>query len=216
MRVDHEPFRIAFVPGVMPDKWLSRWRERMPGSPLAAFPVALDEQRSVLDDARADMCFVRLPVARDGLHVIPLYVEQVVVAMASEHVLSLLEEVTADDLAGELVNEGPDRIAIETAAAGTGVAVVPRSVARLHHRKDLTTRPLAGAEGSQIGLAWRVDLADERTETFVGIVRGRTSRSSRDLPDPPSSPPRPARPGPDRPSPRRGRPTSRKPRRRSR
>ena len=174
-----DPFRIAFVPGVTPDKWLNRWRERLPRSPLEAFLVERDEQRAVLLDGRAHMSFVRLPVDRAGLHVIPLYAELSVVVMGAEHVLSLLDEVAAADLADELVNDGPDRLAIETAAAGTGVVVVPQSVARLYHRKDVTTRPYVDAEESEIGLAWRTDLDDGRTDEFVGIVRGRTAHSSR-------------------------------------
>jgi DNA-binding transcriptional LysR family regulator len=99
--------------------------------------------------------------------------------MSTEHLLSLLDEVTRDDLADVLLNDGPARQAIETAAAGTGVVVVPRSLARLHHRKDVTMRRLVDGEGSQVALAWRSDLDDPRTEEFVGIVRGRTVQSSR-------------------------------------
>jgi hypothetical protein len=189
-------FRVAFVPGVMPDKWLGRWRERR-RDPVDAFLVEAHEQRSVLYDGRADMCFVRLPVDREGLHVIPLYTEEPVVVMSTEHLLSVLDEVTRADLE---VNDGPARQAIETAAAGTGVVVVPRSVARLHHRKDVAVRPLVDGEESQVGLAWRTDLDDPRTEEFVGIVRGRTARSSRgDTPEPSVAKKAPAR---RRPAPR--------------
>ena len=47
---------------------------------------------------------------------------------------------------------------------------------------------------SQVGLAWRVEDPDPLVETFIGIVRGRTARSSRgDSPRDPS-PPRTRRP----------------------
>ena len=181
---DPGAFRVAFVPGVMPDKWLGRWRERRRDR-LDAFLVETHEQRSVLYDGRADMCFVRLPVEREGLHLVPLYTEEPVVVMSTEHLLSVLDEVTRADLEDVLVNDGPARQAIETAAAGTGVVVVPRSVARLHHRKDVVVRSLVDGEESQVGLAWRTDLDDPRTDEFVGIVRGRTARSSRgDTPEP--------------------------------
>lgn len=172
------PFRVGFVSGVTPDKWRRRWRERM-REPLIVFPVVDADQRSVLDDGRAEMCFVRLPIDPDGLHVISLYAEDFVVVLALEHVLTLLDEVSHADLVGEILNDGPVATAVETAAAGTGVVLVPRSVARLHARQDLTTRPLVGDEGSQVALAWRRDLEDERVEDFVGIVRGRTAQSSR-------------------------------------
>ncbi len=173
-----DPFRVAFVPGVMPDKWLNRWRERRRDR-LEAFLVDVDDQRSVLYDGRADMCFVRLPVDRDGLHVIPLYSEDAVVVMSTEHLLSVLDEVTDEDLEDVLLNDGPAQQAVETAAAGTGVVVVPASIARLHRRKDVTVRSYVDGEPSEVALAWRADLDDPRAEEFVGIVRGRTAQSSR-------------------------------------
>lgn len=69
--------------------------------------------------------------------------------------------------------------AIELAAAGVGVVVVPRSLARLHHRKDVTARALAHAPEAPVALAWAIDCEDERTEDLIGIVRGRTVNSSR-------------------------------------
>ena len=69
--------------------------------------------------------------------------------------------------------------AIATTAAGAGIMIVPMSVARLHHRKDLVHRPVRGVAESQVGLAWLIDNEDPRVQTFIGIVRGRTERSSR-------------------------------------
>lgn len=214
-------FRVAFVPGVTPGKWLDLWRERV-STPLEATLVEEETQLDVLHNRGADMCFVRLPVDRQGLHVIPLYREVPVVVVPEEHLLTLLEEVSVGDLADERVLVGSDRLpgwadiatadpldlpamtmeqAIEVVASGAGVVVVPRSVARLHARKDVTTRPVLDAPESQIGLAWRIDLEDPRTETFVGIVRGRTARSTRgDEPVPES------RPAKRTPAPRRAKP----------
>ena len=53
------------------------------------------------------------------------------------------------------------------------------SVARLHHRKDVTHRPVTDLPTTKVGLAWLVDNEDERVQAFIGIVRGRTARSSR-------------------------------------
>ena len=69
--------------------------------------------------------------------------------------------------------------AIELVAAGTGVVVVPRSLARLHQRKDVTARTLAYGPPAPVVLAWPIDREDELTEDLVGIVRGRTVNSSR-------------------------------------
>lgn len=171
------PFRIAFVPGVTPDRWSRIWAQRMPRIPLELIATAESDQLAALDGARADMCFVRLPVDREGLSLIPLYREIAVVVVPVDHPVSAYDEITVADLAGEHLLHGED--AIEQVATGAGVAVVPKSVARLHHRKDVTSRPVSDAPEPQIGLAWRTSTTDARVETFIGIVRGRTERSSR-------------------------------------
>ncbi|HSE07348.1 MAG TPA: LysR substrate-binding domain-containing protein [Nocardioidaceae bacterium] len=199
--------RIAFVPGVTPDKWARIWAERMPRAPLALSPVEVDQQTAVLYDARADMCFLRLPVGREDrerLHVIPLYREVAVVVAPKEHFVEAAEEVSVEDLADEHLLQDPDLVpewravatevrdgtrvpvppitmkqAIETVAAGVGIVIVPMSVARLHHRKDVVHRPVVDVAQSQVGLAWRRDLDDPLLETFVGVVRGRSANSSR-------------------------------------
>jgi len=179
-----EPFRVAFVPGVTPDKWARIWGERGKG-PLELQPIDETAPRDVLTAGSADMCFARLPLEREGLHLIPLYREMPVVVVSKEHVLSVLDEVTAEDLADELELDQAGitlKQAVETVAAGTGYLVLPMSVARIHQRKDVVTRPLVAGEESQIGLAWRIDNEDPRIEDFIGIVRGRTERSSRDQP----------------------------------
>ena len=47
------------------------------------------------------MALVRLPVERDGLHLIPLYEELPVAVMNVENELTLLDQVTTADLAAE-------------------------------------------------------------------------------------------------------------------
>jgi DNA-binding transcriptional LysR family regulator len=142
------------------------------------------------------MALVRLPVDRDGLHLIPLYEERPVAVMGIEHLLTLADEVTLDDLADEqLVLPHPSgwrpaaaqldwpemtvRDAVEVVASGTGVVILPMSVARLHHRRDVTYRAVADLEPTTVGLAWLTDNDDPWVQRFIGIVRGRTERSSR-------------------------------------
>ena len=64
-------------------------------------------------------------------------------------------------------------------AAGTGVVVVPASVARLFRRKDVVTRPVTDLATTQVGLAWLVRRDGEDTQAFVGVAKGRTPRSTR-------------------------------------
>jgi len=64
-------------------------------------------------------------------------------------------------------------------AAGIGVVVVPQSLARLHHRRDVTYRPVVDAPQSQVALSWLEDRTTDLVEELIGIVRGRTVNSSR-------------------------------------
>jgi DNA-binding transcriptional LysR family regulator len=180
---DDSTLRVSFVPGVTPDKWARIWVERMPRVGLVLSPVAEADQTAVLYDGRADMCFVRFPVDDERLHVIPLYTEIPVVVAPKGHFVEAADEVTLHDLSDEIVHSVPPltaKEAVETVAAGVGILVVPMSVARLHHRKDVVHRPVTDGPESRIGLAWRRDVDDDdRVETFIGVVRGRRPGSSR-------------------------------------
>lgn len=190
------PFRVGFVTGATPDKWARTWRERYPRSPLELVPVDQDEQEVGLRDRSLDMCLVRLPIDRTGLHLIPLYDEVPVVVASVEHFVAAGDEVSLADLADEqLVLPHPSgwtpdapqldwptmtpQEAIEVVASGTGVAIVPMSVARLYARKDVVARPVSDADHTTVGLSWPIDAEDDRVDAFVGVVRGRTARSSR-------------------------------------
>jgi DNA-binding transcriptional LysR family regulator len=190
------PLRLAFVTGATPDKWARVWRERR-RDPIELLPVDESEQEAVLRDGRADMALVRLPVEREGLHVVPLYEEVAVVVAGRDHFVAAADgSVTLDDLADEQLvrphvsgwTPRADQLAwppmteqeaVETVAAGTGVVLLPRSVARLHGRRDVVEREVADLAPTTVGLAWLVEHDDERTQAFVGVVRGRSARSSR-------------------------------------
>jgi DNA-binding transcriptional LysR family regulator len=159
-------------------------------------PVDEATQEAGVRDGSLDMALARLPVDREGLHCIPLYDELPVVVAGHEHFVAAADEVVLDDLADEqLVRphvsgwtpradqlawpEMSEQEAVETVAAGTGIVIVPMSVARLYSRKDVVHRPVADLPPTKIGLVWLVDNEDERVQVFIGIVRGRTVNSTR-------------------------------------
>ena len=164
-------------------KWQRRWSQRFPDSPLELIGVAQAEQEAALRDGRVDMCFVRLPIERDGLHAIVLYRERPVVVVGRDHPISLFDEVTTADLTDERMQDAADVDALaatmELLAAAGGAAIVPHSLARLHHRRDLVFRTVIDAPDTEIALVWPIERTDDTVEEFVGIVRGRTERSSR-------------------------------------
>ena len=190
-----DPFRVGFVTGATPDKWARAWRERRRET-LQLVPVLEAEQEHGVRDGDLDMALVRLPVDRDGLHCIGLYDEVPVVVAGTEHFVAAADEVSLADLAEEqLVRPHasgwrPDadqldwppmseKDAIETVAAGTGIVIVPMSIARLHQRKDVVQRPVIDLDPTRIGLVWLLERDGEDTQAFVGVVRGRSANSSR-------------------------------------
>jgi hypothetical protein len=68
---------------------------------------------------------------------------------------------------------------IDVSELDDDLPIVPMSLARLHQRKDVAFRPVTGVEQSPVGLAWLRERDDPDIQAFIGIVRGRTARSSR-------------------------------------
>ncbi|MEU7028151.1 LysR family transcriptional regulator substrate-binding protein [Streptomyces sp. NPDC046275] len=192
-------FRLGYVPGVTPGKWARVWTQRHPEVRLELDQVTAAEAEGVLRERGADAALLRLPVDRTVFSAIPLYTETTVVVCPKDHLVSAADEVTVEDIAEEVVLHPLDDTldwerppgepaferpattadAIELVAAGIGLLIVPQSLARLHHRKDLTYRTITGTPQSQVALAWPEEATTDLVEDFIGIVRGRTVNSSR-------------------------------------
>ncbi|MFH9267242.1 LysR family transcriptional regulator substrate-binding protein [Streptomyces sp. NPDC017546] len=204
-------FRLAYVPGVTPTKWVRVWHERLPATSLELVQATAAEAPDLLAGGGADAGLVRLPVDRSVLSAIPLYTETTVVVIPKDHVATAAEEVSLAELSDEIVLHPLDDLldwetlpgrpaaerpattadAIELVAAGVGVLLVPQSLARLHHRKDLTYRPVPEAPVSRVALSWpEAEITPDLVEEFIGIVRGRTVNSTRGRA---ATPPRPAK-----------------------
>ncbi len=196
--VGHGTLRVGFVPGVTPDRWAARFAQRGRGR-LALRSVAEDDAVPLLRTAELDMALVRLPVDTEGLHCVRLYDEVPVVLVDRDHVISVLDEADQVDVA-DLEDEQlvlPERSgwvpqvaqqpwpsmtvaeAVEVVASGGGVAVLPMSLARLHHRRDVVHRAVRGLSPTTVALTWLIERDDEATQELVGVVKGRTARSSR-------------------------------------
>jgi DNA-binding transcriptional LysR family regulator len=214
------PFRLLVVPGVTVDKWTRMWSERRPTTELQVVSTGAH----LSDDVDAGI--VRLPIDRDMVDAITLYTEVTVVVVPRDHLVAAAEEVTLDDLTDDQLLRPLDDVldweapppeadrpettgaAVELVAAGVGVLVVPQSLARLHHRKDLTYRVVTDAPTSTVALAWVRERYSDLVEEMIGIVRGRTANSTRGRSaTPPAAKAAPRKPGraARKPPPRRGR-----------
>jgi DNA-binding transcriptional LysR family regulator len=188
-------FRLVIVPGVTVDKWTRMWAERVPSVNLHVVPTGAADAAALLS-ADADAGLLRLPVDQDTFHAVPLYTETTVVVVPRAHLVSAADEVTMADLADDAVLRPLDDVlpwpdapsgerpadtaaAVALVAAEVGVLVVPQSLARAHHRRDVTHRVVTDAPTSSVGLVWRRDRYTELVEEMIGIVRGRTANSTR-------------------------------------
>jgi DNA-binding transcriptional LysR family regulator len=192
-------FRLAYVPGATPAKWVRTWNERFPATPLELVTVPAHEAEELLRGGGADAGLVRLPVDRDVFSAIPLYTEATVAVVPKDHLITAVDEVSLEDLAEEVVLHPLDDVfgwerppgeeaferpattadAVELVAAGIGVLIVPQSLARLHHRRDLTYRTVVDAPQSEVALAWPQEATTDQVDDFIGVVRGRTANSTR-------------------------------------
>lgn len=202
-------FSLVVVPGVTVEKWTRAWSQRMPGVRLQV-TLADVGVAATLIATEADAGLVRLPVDRDAFHAIPLYTETTVVVVPRDHLLAAAAEVTVTDLAEETMLRPLDDVlawtgesgaskgapvdttagAVELVAAGVGVLVVPQSLARAYHRRDLTYRVVTDAPTSSVALVWKREAPSDLIEELIGIIRGRTVNSTRGparQPDQPSA-----------------------------
>jgi DNA-binding transcriptional LysR family regulator len=193
-------FTLAYVPGVTPAKWARVWQERLPETPLNLVQVSAAEAAGKVRSGEADAALLRLPGDREDLHAIPLYTETTVVVFPKDHEFAAAAELSLEDLTGHVLwqplddplawdsqpgqapVERPETTAdaIELVAAGVGLLVVPQSLARLHHRKDLKYAPLTDAPQSRVALSFPIrDENPDLVEHMIGVVRGRTVNSTR-------------------------------------
>ena len=195
---------LGYVPGGTPAKWARTWAQRHPEVPLQLRAVAAADAAAAVRAGTVDVALLRLPAEAPGLAVIPGCGGPAVVAGRPDHLLAAVDEITAADLDGEptllplddvlywtgapgaLLDHRPEttKDAIELAAAGIGVIIVPQSLARLYRRKDLTYRPIADAPTCPVVLAVPAGPQPALVEEFIGIVRGRKPSSSRGQAEP--------------------------------
>jgi len=178
-----DPLLVAFVPGVTPGKWERVWRERRLGR-LDLVPLPQEAALAGLADGSIHMALVRDTSRDDERHAIELYRENPVVVAPKGSLVAAFDALDVADLVDENVLPvdlvaGSGEDAVELVAANVGVTVLPQSVARMLSRKDVVARALRDGPDTSISLVWPIDGAHPLADAFVGIVRGRTARSSR-------------------------------------
>lgn len=195
--------KVAFMPGISPDKWFKRWQTRFPEEPLETVVGTQEEVASALLSGDVELALLRDANPDTRFHAIPLYEEVAVVLVPKDHVLTAFETATLAEVAeaeermlqlGQDPGYRTEADIVELVAAGVGAFMAPLSVAKLHHRRDVRHIEVVDAPGYPVYLTWLKDRGDDvgeessgmtaqrAIEEFIGIVRGRTENSSRTQP----------------------------------
>lgn len=189
-----QPLTIAFIKGTAPGKWFARFNERTDYPDLIT--LESDDAFGALLDGRATAALVRLPDPRlsdsgltEAFHKVDLYEEQPGITVPKESELTLLDVISRADIAGEIVNYEPAdtvdiqavRDAVQVVAANVGVVIAPRPLLRSISSKQTENRPFSDAAATQISLVWRKADDCDMIQDFVGITKGRTVNSSRQV-----------------------------------
>ncbi|MGP6173685.1 LysR family transcriptional regulator substrate-binding protein [Corynebacterium sp. A21] len=186
---------LSFVTGTEPGKWFERFQERTRHGRLEAWES--EDPLAALIDASAQLALVRLPDHRldpEQFHVVELYQEEYGVALPRDSELTLITgPVSAEDIAGEIINyQVPDngevdvvavRDALQIVAANVGVVIAPKPLIKVLSKKLVVPRTYSadGIPQTQIALAWRQEGDSDAIQDFVGIAKGRTLNSSRQI-----------------------------------
>ncbi len=172
---------IAFVTGTEPGKWFRRYQGELETVP-SDDPFVEDTVLKLM----------RLPDARvtDRHHVVRLYEEAPGVAVPKDSVFAEVgEPVDPRDLEGEIVNAifseqlpiDDLRAALQVVAANVGIAFGPLPLLKNLSRKQVVPLPLVDGAGAatEIALVWEKTADSDEVQDFVGVAKGRTTRSSR-------------------------------------
>ena len=203
-----EYLKVVFVPGLLPDKWFRRVDERHGGASrdsnrrVRIASAVADDPRPYVLHGKADVAFVRMDdrgregVVKDAeasgqsIHLIELYEEQPGVAVPKDNAIALFPQVSSHDLEDEKIMWSPQpphfrvdiagvRAALEVVAANVGVVIAPRPLLRVINKRGVKDVALSDARPTQLAMVWLQSRDDRDIQNFVGIVRGRTARSSR-------------------------------------
>ncbi|MGD7001767.1 LysR substrate-binding domain-containing protein [Corynebacterium halotolerans] len=186
---------LSFVTGTEPGKWFGRFRERTRHGGLEA--TESDDALGVLIDGRVQLALVRLPDQRldpEEFHVVELYREGKGVALPGDSELTLIEgALTPADLEDQIINYRPAahggvdpaavREALQIVAANVGVAIAPKPLLKVLSKKLVVPRQLQADDvpDTHIALVWRRTQDNDAIQDFVGIAKGRTVNSSRQV-----------------------------------
>ncbi|MFF9167814.1 MULTISPECIES: LysR family transcriptional regulator [unclassified Streptomyces] len=167
---------VAFSPGLHVSDAIRAFGARHPDVQTDVVPARWWEQDAPLRDGRAQVGYLWRTFDETGLRTIPIGREPRVACMPAVHPLANRPDITLADLDGERMMDAPTRRTssleekFELIAAGQGIALVPRSVARSYSRDDLVHLPVTDAPGMETCLAVCADRREKPLRDFLAIA----------------------------------------------
>jgi DNA-binding transcriptional LysR family regulator len=183
---------IGFMPGILLTETVRALRDRLSDVVVEVVRTSWDDQVEMVLDGRIDASFVRFPIDRRGLTVIPLYTEPRVVALPATHPLAARAAVSLADLgtldllqdpaavpewpsvaadAGRPVRARTVEEKLEMVAGERGVVVLPMSTALFYTRPDVVYRPVDDLSPNQVALAYEARRESPELRAIDDIVR---------------------------------------------
>jgi DNA-binding transcriptional LysR family regulator len=199
---------VGFMPGIRPTATVKALRERFPELTVEVVRTSWDDQVEAVLDGRIDASFVRLPIERRGLTVVPLFTEPRVVALPASHPLTARAGVRIGDLAPYELLQDPQAVPEWRAAGGArptartveeklemvagerGIVILPESTAHFYTRPDVVHRPISDIGPDQVTLAYDASresavlgaLAELAVQQYKQLSAGPADRSAGDVP----------------------------------
>jgi DNA-binding transcriptional LysR family regulator len=164
---------VGFAPGLRVSGVVRAFTQAHPGVDVELVHLNWYEQAEAIRDGRADVGYLRGTFTGDGIRTVPVGSEPRVACMPASHALASRRRLTEADLEGQaMLDTEARRVAtieekFELVAAGHGIVVVPRSVARYYARPGLVHRTVTDAPPYQLCLAVASSRRQQHLEDFL-------------------------------------------------
>jgi DNA-binding transcriptional LysR family regulator len=171
-----EQLVVAFAPGLRVSEAVRAFVATHPNVEIELLRLNWWEQDAPLRDGRAHVGFLRRPFDDTGLRTVPIGREQKVACLPANHPLARRRTLTRADLEGLVILDAQSRRTssveekFELIAAGHGIAMVPRSVARSYSRPDLVYRSVTDAVPVETCLVAPKDRRERRVLDFMALA----------------------------------------------
>jgi DNA-binding transcriptional LysR family regulator len=167
---------FGFAPGLRVSAAVRAFEQLHPETEIQLVHLNWFEQAEAVRDGRVDVGYLRRPFDDHGLRTIPINREPKVAVMPATHPLAPKRRLMLAQLEREVVLDAHSRRTatveekFELVAAGEGIALVPRSVARYYARPDVVHRPLIGAVEYETCLVTGADRCQQHLHEFVTVA----------------------------------------------